>query len=134
MYWKKFVDAADKARNMIQIAKNKCFRQFCDKLRTNEFSKATNKIKNIRRSKATTSTIIQDINGPQATVDKITDAWKNVYNGNNVNNIRNVNIETTLPDNRSTGYDQDLSFDVDNIKYVIKCLPRNKARLRSHQS
>ncbi|KAI9324653.1 hypothetical protein BD770DRAFT_450233 [Pilaira anomala] len=58
IYWKKFIEAADKVRNMIQIAKNKCFRQFCEKLRTNEFN----------------------INGPQATVDKITDTWKNIYN------------------------------------------------------
>ncbi|KAI9330654.1 hypothetical protein BD770DRAFT_333771 [Pilaira anomala] len=117
---------------MIQKARTKCFRQFCDKLKTNEFSKAANKLKNIRRGRTATTISLQDINGPQAAVDRITSTWENIYKGDNINSIENENINILFPDNSTTGYTEEIPFDSDAVKYAIKCLPTNKAPGSDH--
>lgn len=130
LYWNEFQEAAENVRLMIQRSRNKYFRQFCDKLATNEFSKATNKIKNIRRGKSATTSTIQHIDGPQAAVDHITDTWKQIYDGNNLN-PENEHVNISFPTNNA-GFDGNIPFDIDDVKHAIKHLPTNKAPSHDH--
>ncbi|CEP09359.1 hypothetical protein, partial, partial [Parasitella parasitica] len=100
--------------------------QFCDKLSTSEFSKAANKIKNIKRNKSRlASNVYQHIDGPQAAVDSITTAWQDTYDGKYANPaIEHVPIELPLS---ADGFGSPILFDVDDVAHAIKCLPTNKA-------
>ncbi|KAG2189607.1 hypothetical protein INT46_001803, partial [Mucor plumbeus] len=125
IYWQQFQDQAEVVKSLIQRNKRHYFKQFCDKLSTSEFSKASNKIKNIKRSKGyTSSSIFQHIDGPQAAVDAITTSWKDTYDGKYINpSIESIPVEMPA----LAGFDINLSFDIEDVKHAIKFLPTNKA-------
>ncbi|KAG2192983.1 hypothetical protein INT47_010365 [Mucor saturninus] len=110
LYWDQLQQAAEVVRRLIQSSRNKYFRQFCDKLATNEFSKATNKIRSIRRGKSTMTSTLQHIHGPQAAVDHITSIWQTVF----------------------SGFDIQLPFTINSIDATISSLPNNKAPGHDH--
>ncbi|KAG2202299.1 hypothetical protein INT47_010747 [Mucor saturninus] len=110
LYWDQLQQAAEVVRRLIQSSRNKYFRQFCDKLATNEFSKATNKIRSIRRGKSTMTSTLQHIDGTQAAVDHITSTWQAVF----------------------SGFDIQLPFTIDSIDATISSLPNNKAPGHDH--
>ncbi|KAG2190955.1 hypothetical protein INT47_005772, partial [Mucor saturninus] len=110
LYWEQLQQAAEVVRRLIQSSRNKYFRQFCDKLSTTEFSKATNKINSIRRGKSTMKSTLQHIDGPQAAVDHITSTWKSVF----------------------SGFDIEIPFDTDSVHAMILMLPNNKAPGHDH--
>lgn len=123
-YWKEHLDLADEVRKKIRSEKNKHFRNFCNTLNSTEFSKATNKIKNIKSNKGI-RVAFENLDGPQDAVDKLTLNWKNTFNGN----IRNTQIENLTLDHAppSGGYTQVPPFTVETIIDAINRLPKNKA-------
>ncbi|KAG1125809.1 hypothetical protein G6F42_008371 [Rhizopus arrhizus] len=122
--------AAEAVRSLIQQAKNKHFRQFCNKLASNEYSKATSKIKQIRRSKGYQT--LQHPNGIQSAVDQISNTWKTTFDGDTTNNDgRRIEymIETNTPPN---GFTDEAPFTTDDICDAISKLPNNKAPGSDH--
>ncbi|CEP08662.1 hypothetical protein, partial, partial [Parasitella parasitica] len=126
LFWKQFQEAAENVRSQIDKSKRFYFRQFCDKLSTSEFSKASNKLKHIKRNKARPiSNVFQHIDGPQAAVDSITVSWQDTYDGKYLNPaVEQIPVE--YPSSAS-GFDTSIRFDVEDVAYAIKCLPTNKA-------
>lgn len=102
------------------------FQKFCEKLSTSEFSKASNKLKNIKRSKAHVfSNVFQHIDGRQAGVNSITTSWQDTYDGKYINpDIEQVPV--AMPPCYE-GFDTTILFDIDDVTHAIKCLPTSKA-------
>lgn len=130
LYWDQLQEAAEVVRRLIQSSRNKYFRQFCDKLATNEFSKAANKIRSIRRGKSTMTSTLQHIDGPQAAVDHITSTWQTVFSGNNLN-LENEKIHIIYPP-PDEGFDIGIPFNIESIADTISSLPNNKAPGHDH--
>lgn len=129
-HWRNHQQAAEAVRSLIQQAKNTHFRQFCNKLASNEYSKATSKIKQIRRSKGYQT--LQHPNGIQSAVDQISNTWKTTFDGDTTNNDgRRIEymIETNTPPN---GFTDEAPFTTDDIYDAISKLPNNKAPGSDH--
>lgn len=125
IFWEQFQQAAEVVRLLVQRNKRHYFKKFCDKLSTSEFSKAASKIKNIKRSRAQpSSNVFRHIDGPQAAVDAITTSWQDTYDGKYLNpHVEHIPVETPPPQ----GFDMDISFDLQDVQFAIKCLPTGKA-------
>lgn len=112
--------AEDTVKSLIQRNKRLYFKQFCDKLSASDFSKASNKLKNIKRSKTTLfGNVFQHIDGPQAAVDAITASWQDTYDGKHINPAI-AHIPVAMP--YSEGFTTTMLFDIEDVKYAIKCL------------
>lgn len=122
LWWGKH-NAANKAfRSLVQKAKRRSWKEFCNKLQSN-FSKATKVLSRIKKRHGTSASFSHN-EGPTKALELMSSHLSSVYNGSSLpsNRIPNVVCDDTLP------YDcPDNTFDIDDIKYNIKRMSTGKS-------
>ena len=124
--WLLYKQAHQRFRSLVQAAKRRSWRKFCDTLER-DFSKATAAIKRIKRNKESTATYSHP-DGPAASVATMGSHLASVYNGSL--------LSTADRHATPSGFDSELPFclpadmsmfDTDTLVSCIKRLPTRKA-------
>lgn len=124
--WAVYKNAHQKFRSLIQAAKRRSWKKFCDALES-DFSKATAAIKRVKRTKESSATFSHP-DGPAASVATMGSHLASVYDGSLLPSVNRppppVDVESALPFPVPTHLS---IFEVDTLVSHIKRLPTRKA-------